>query len=657
MMMPLEVTKSASENPLGVSGPETHIQCASVRHSRESGNPAWIPARAAIGRNDEGSCPPSAHARHLGFQLRSKAPNGSLISAVLLFILILGNDKSSFESVIGASVENPAKKITAPKVEFVDVAKEAGLTARHITGGEVNKEYLIEVNGSGVALFDYNKDDLLDVFLVNGTTLEGFPKGQEPTNHLYQNLGKGRFKDVTQEASLVRTGWGQGVCAGDFDNDGHQDLFVTYYGPNVLYRNRGDGVFDDVTAKAGVLQQTTRWNAGCSFVDYDKDGNLDLFVANYVNLDLKNSLSKKNEKCVWKGIPVVCGPLGLPTGTNILYHNNGDGTFSDFSERSGIARSNTGYGLSSLVSDFDNDGWPDIYVACDSTANILYHNQGNGTFTDEALLTGTAFNKDGKEQGGMGAAAGDYDGDGHFDIVKTNFDGDTPTLYHNNGDGTFFDNTLTAGLGRYTQYVGWGTGFADIDHDGWLDIFMVNGHIYPEVDQHKLDRSYRQDRQVYLNLHDGTFADISGVAGPAIKDRRSSRGAALGDLDGDGSLEIVINNMYDTPSLLKNQGERGNWIILKTIGTKSNRDGIGARVTILAGGRKQMDEVRSGGSFISQNDLRLHFGIGDASKVDRAEVIWPSGRNEFFSDLTAGQVVLIEEGKGKDLRAAVPQAR
>ena len=526
------------------------------------------------------------------------------------------------------------------------MAGKAGLTARHVTGPEQSKEYILESMGSGVALFDYNNDGFLDVFLVNGTTLEGFPKGQEPTNHLYQNGKDGTFKDVTEKANLVRTGWGHGACVGDFDNDGNDDLFVTYYGPNVLYRNQGNGSFVDVTEKAGLLQKGTRWNTGCSFLDYDKDGNLDLFVANYVNFDLKKSMAKSDEKCIWKGIPVYCGPQGLPSGTNILYHNNGDGTFTDVSAASGITQPSPVYGLGSLVSDFDNDGWPDIYVACDSTANVLYHNEGNGHFTDTALITGTAYNKDGKEQGGMGVSAADYDGDGYFDIVKTNFDGDTPTLYHNNGDGTFLDVTLAAGLGLYTYHVGWGTGFLDIDDDGWKDIFMVNGHTYPEVDQHKLDRSYRQPRQIYYNKHNGTFRDISAQSGPAIQDRRNGRGAALGDLDNDGSPEIVINNMNDTPSLLKNLGEKGNWILIKTIGTKSNRDGIGARVVVLAGNQTQIDEVRSGGSYLSQNDFRLHFGLGEATKVDRIEVSWPSGRKEFFSDLKANQIVVLEEGKG-----------
>ncbi len=544
------------------------------------------------------------------------------------------------------SLAAPRIVAPAPKIELVDIAAKAGLTARHVTGAENSKEYILESMGSGVALFDFNNDGFLDVFLVNGTTLEGFPAGKEPTNHLYQNNADGTFRDVTEKANLMRAGWGHGACVGDFDNDGNDDLFVTYYGQNVLYQNKGDGSFVDVTDKAGLVQKVTRWNTGCSFLDYDKDGNLDLFVANYVNFSLKKSMSKSDQNCIWKGIPVYCGPQGLPSGTNILYHNNGDGTFTDVSIQSGITQPNPVYGLGSLVSDFDNDGWPDIYVACDSTANILYHNEGNGKFADRALLTGTAYNKDGKEQGGMGLSAADYDGDGNIDILKTNFDGDTPTLYHNNGNGTFFDATLPAGLGLYTYYVGWGAGFVDIDHDGWKDIFMANGHTYPEVEQHKLERSYRQGRQVYYNARNGTFQDLSSRAGPGISDRRTSRGAALGDLDNDGSLEIVINNMNDTPSLLKNLGEKKNWILIKLVGTTSNRNGIGARVNLFAENRKQVDEVRSGGSYLSQNDFRLHFGIGDAAKVDRIDVIWPSGLKEFFDDLKANQIVNLHEGKG-----------
>src|SRR5262245_7785531 len=520
-----------------------------------------------------------------------------------------------------------------PKVQFTDLAEKAGLTSRHVTGHPDSKEYILESTGSGLALIDYDKDGFLDIFLVNGTTLAGFPPGQEPTNHLYQNNRDGTFKDVTQKANLIRSGWGQGACVGDYDNDGNDDLFVTYYGQNVLYRNTGKAGFVDATEKAVLLQKATRWNTGCSFLDYDKDGNLDLFVANYINLDLKKSMSKASENCIWKGIPVFCGPQGLPPGINILYHNEGNGTFVDVSEKSGITVPRNSYSFTPLVSDYDNDGWPDIYVASDSTANILYHNERNGTFTDIGLLSGTAYNRDGKEQGGMGVSAADYDGDGFFDIVKTNFDGDTSTLYHNNGDGSFFDATLPAGLGRHTDLVGWGTGFFDIDHAGWKDIFIVNGHIYPEVDRYRLERTYRQDRQIFWNSRNGKFLDISSQAGPAILDRRSSRGAAVGDLDNDGSLEIVINNMNDRPSLLKNLGEKGNCILIKTVGKQSNRNGIGARVAVITGKHRQIDEVRSGGSYLSQNDLRLHFGLGRAVKVDRVEILWPSGKKEFFKDL------------------------
>ncbi|MCI0490173.1 MAG: CRTAC1 family protein [Blastocatellia bacterium] len=556
----------------------------------------------------------------------------------------------------------PKLKTPVPKVQFQDVAGKARLSARHVTGSDIEKKYILETTGSGVALIDYDNDGWLDIFLVNGTTLEGFfssatvrdrsltvalLKDGQPTNHLYRNNRDGTFTDVTEKANLVRTGWGQGACVGDFDNDGYDDLLVTYYGQNVLYRNNGKGGFVDVTEKAGLIQKTTRWGTGCSFLDYDKDGHLDLFVANYVDFDIKKIPAKGSSRfCMWKGIPVMCGPRGLPGDTNILYHNNGDGTFTDVSEKSGITGPGARYAFTSLVSDFDNDGWPDIYVACDSTPNILYRNNGDGTFTDTGLISGTAFNEDGQEQAGMGVSAADYDLDGFTDIVKTNFADDTSTLYRNNGDGTFNDVTYQARLGVNTRFLGWGTGFFDFDNDGWKDILMVNGHVYPEVHMHATAGTYKQERLLYWNLRDGTFLDISAAAGPGIQDRRSSRGAAVGDLDNDGSLEIVVLNMNDTPSLLKDSGEKENWILIKTVGKLSNRNGIGARVTVATKGLKQTDEVRSGGSYLSQNDLRLHFGIGDATKIDRVEIHWPSGRDEVFEDLKANQVLVLEEGKG-----------
>ncbi len=537
--------------------------------------------------------------------------------------------------------------IPLPKVQFEDVAVRAGLSFRHVTGPDVDKKYILETTGSGLALFDYDNDGFLDIFLVNGTTFEGFPKEKEPISRLYRNRRNGTYEDVTEKANLVRSGWGQGACVADYDNDGYDDLLVTYFGQNSLYRNNGNGTFSDVTEKVGLLHKLARWSTGCAFLDYDKDGDLDLFVSNYVDFDIKKIPAKgTNQYCQWKGIPVMCGPRGLPGGTNILYQNNGNGTFMDVSEKSGVVKPSGYYAFTALVSDYDNDGWPDIYVACDSTPNILYHNEGNGTFTDIGLISGTAFNEDGQEQAGMGISAADYDNDGFFDIVKTNFTDDTSTLYRNNGDGSFTDVTYPARLGVNTRYLGWGTGFFDFDHDGWKDILMANGHVYPEVDQHSLDSPYKQEKLVYWNLRNGTFLDISKEAGPGVLDRRSSRGVAFGDLDNDGSLEVLVNNMNDTPSLLKNLGERKNWILIKTVGKASNRSGIGARVTVVTGEHRQMDEVRSGSSYNSQNDLRLHFGLADATKVDRIEVSWPSGRKEYLQDVKVNQIVSLEEGKG-----------
>jgi hypothetical protein len=552
--------------------------------------------------------------------------------------------------------------IPLPKVRFLDVAAKAGLAAANVSGPERDKQYIIETTGSGVALFDCDNDGWLDIFVVNGTTLAPPPKGQEPTSHLYRNNHDGTFADITQRAGLTRTGWGQGVCAGDYDNDGDIDLLITYWGQNALYQNNGDATFTDVAEKVGLGQKAVRWSTGCSFLDYDKDGDLDLFIANYIDLDLQKTPARgSNDYCSWKGLAVVCGPRGLPPGVNLLYRNNlkerGNHSFTDVSEASGIAKVTGRYGFTSLVSDYDNDGWPDIYLACDSTPNILFHNEGNGAFTDIGLLSGTAVNEDGQEQAGMGVAAGDYDHDGLIDLVKTNFADDTPTLYRNLGKNLFTDATYPARLGVNTRFLGWGAGFPDVDNDGWKDIFMVNGHVYPEVDTLNSQSPFKQERVLFWNLRDKTFLDITEHSGAGLLDRRASRGVAFGDLDNDGGLEAVVNNLNDLPSLLKNTGERQNWVLLQTVGTKSNRSGIGARVTIIAGGMRQIDEVRSGGSFLSQNDLRLHFGLGKVSLIERAEVLWPSGRKEVFASLKANRVVVLEEGKGAAMESKLSSGK
>ena len=507
------------------------------------------------------------------------------------------------------------------------------------------KKYIVESTGSGVAIVDYDDDGWPDIFLVNGSTLEGFPQGQEPTSHLYHNNHDGTFTDVTRNAGAALTGWGQGVCAGDYDNDGHTDLFVTFWGHNVLLHNNGDGTFRDDTRKAGLWREQPSWSTGCSFVDYDRDGKLDLFIAHYVDFDAGELKDGRNASgCFWMGLSVFCGPRGLKGTRSELYHNNGNGTFSDVSEKSGVARTGSSYCFTTLTADFENDGWPDVYVACDSSPSMFFRNNKDGTFTESALSAGVAYNEDGQVQSGMGVDAGDYDGDGWLDIVKTNFSEDTATLYRNNGDGTFTDATLRAGLGRATQFLGWGTLFVDIDDDGWPDIVMANGHVYPEMEGRDLKSRFREPKELYWNRHDGKFQDVSVDAGPGATAPRNSHGLAAGDLNNDGALELVVNNSYDPPSLLKNFGDRGNWISMKLVGTKSNRDAIGARVTVVSAGRRQIQEVRSGGSYISQNDFRLHFGLGKATHVDSIEVRWPNGAIQKFSGPMANQNVEFQEG-------------
>ncbi len=542
-------------------------------------------------------------------------------------------------------------------VSFVNIARSAGLTHKTIYGDERKNKYLLETTGCGVAWFDYDNDGWLDLFFVNGARLSGLPKGQEPTTRLYRNNRNGTFADVTKQAGLARSGWGQGVCIGDYDNDGFDDLFISYYGKNALYKNNGNGTFADVSEKAGVAGTKTRWGAGGAFVDYDKDGDLDLFVANYIDLDLKTAPTPETGPCLYKGTMVACGPPGLEGGKNILYRNNGDGRLTDVSDKSGVTKAFGTYGLGVVVADFDNDGWPDIYVANDSSPSALYHNNKDGTYTDIGVEVGAAYSSDGKPQAGMGVGVGDYDGDGLLDIFKTNFSGDTSTLYRNlglkSGLLTFDDVTFTSGIGVNTRWLGWGCGFVDFDNDGWLDIFLVNGHVYPEVERLETEAGYPQRKVLYRNLRNGNFKDITEQIGGPLIEPTASRGCAFGDFDNDGDIDVVINPVNDFPVLLRADSTTSNsWISIKAIGAKSNRTGVGARIKIVAENKTQIDEVRSGGSYYSQNDLRVHFGLGKATKVKTIEVRWPSGVVDTLSDVAVNRVIYIKEGMGQVKPAA-----
>ena len=549
-------------------------------------------------------------------------------------------------ALLGAALVAGAPEPMPLRFTFVDVAREAGLVARTIYGGQRTNKYLLETTGCGVAMLDYDNDGFVDLFFVNGTTLEGFPRGQEPTSHLYRNRGNGTFEDTTAKAGLALVGWGQGVCAGDYDNDGFDDLYVTFWGQNRLLRNRGNGTFEDVTARAGLITPT-RWGAGCAFVDVDRDGLLDLFAANYIDFDLKTAPVPESGLCRYKGIPVACGPPGLPGGKNVLYRNTGRGTFSDVSNAAGITRAAGTYGLGVSTLDFDDDGWTDLYVANDSNPSTLYRNRRDGTFEDIAIPAGCAYSQDGKPQAGMGLAIGDYDRNGTIDIFKTNFAGDTSTLYTNVGDGLCEDRTFASGIGMATRWLGWGVGFLDLDHDGWLDLFLVNGHVYPEVSQIRTEAGYEQRKVIYRNLRNGRFEEITERLGPPATTPRAGRGAAFGDIDNDGDVDVAVNNVHDTPNLYRlDLTRQTSWTQLKLVGTKSNRNAIGARVRIVVGGATLVREVQGGGSYYSQNDLRVHAGLGEAAKVDRVEVRWPNGNEEVFRDVPTRRIVTLVEGKG-----------
>src|SRR6266498_197137 len=541
-------------------------------------------------------------------------------------------------------------------VTYVDIANRAGLSGATIYGGVEQKRYIIETNGCGVGFFDYDNDGWMDILVLSGTRLEGFPLGKEPTNHLYRNKHDGTFSDVTEKAGLRHSGWASSVCVGDYDNDGYEDLFITYWGQNVLYHNNGKGVFTDVTQKAGLTTKDTRWGSGCTFVDYDRDGILDLFVANYLRFDIASAPEPgKGANCTWKGVPVNCGPKGFPTDTNLLYHNNGDGTFAVASDLSGISKVQGRYSMTATTTDFNNDGWPDIYVACDSTPSTLYRNNRDGTFTDLALEAGCAYNEDGQAQAGMGLATGDYNADGLIDIFKTHFADDLPALYQNSPRGYFEDTSRAAGF-DHTRYVEWGTGFVDFDNDGWPDIMIVTGSVYPEVEKVLTEYPHRGPRLVYQNLGNGRFKEVTAQSGLGALTPKSSRGCAFGDFDNDGDIDVLIMNMNESPSLLRNEynneQSRGtnSWLKLKLIGTKSNRSAIGARVQVRTGSHFQAQEVTSQSSYYSHNDLRLHFGMGASQKADQIDVRWPSGQTETFKDVAVNQTVTIKERSGKSVR-------
>jgi hypothetical protein len=519
-----------------------------------------------------------------------------------------------------------------------NIAREAGLDMTTVFGGRDKNVYLIETTGTGVAMIDYDGDGLVDLFFVNGSTLDGFPAGTAPTNHLYRNRGDRTFEDVTAKAGLAASGWGQGACVGDYDNDGRDDLFVTYWGENHLYHNEGGGRFIDVTRAAGLDSPRRRWGTGCAFLDYDRDGRLDLFVGNYIDFDPATTPRPESGLCRYRGLPVACGPQGLPGGHNVLYHNRGNGTFDDVSERAGITRATGTYALGVSTLDFDNDGWIDLYVADDSSPSVLYRNNHNGTFTDVALRAGCAYSQDGRAQAGMGVAIGDYDRNGTMDVFKTNFAGDTSTLCE--------DRTFAAGFGLNTRWLGWGAAFVDLDNDGWLDLLLTNGHVYPEVRQVKSEAGYEQPKVVYRNLGNGRFEDVTERVGPPLTTPKAARGAAFGDIDNDGWIDVAIANVNDRPDLYRIRGDASrHWIELKLVGVKSNRDAIGARVHLVAGGVEQWQEVRGGGSYLSQNDFRVHFGLGAAALVDRLDVRWPNGEEEHWTRLSVDQLHVITEGR------------
>src|ERR1700691_1340235 len=545
-----------------------------------------------------------------------------------------------------ADLQRAPAPIRKPFSRFVDVGAEAGLTATTVYGGLSEDMYIIESMGGGCAFFDYDNDGWMDIFIIGGRRLESHPEGT--SNPLYKNNRDGTFTNVTEKAGLQDTGWANGVCVGDYNNDGHEDLFCTYYGQNKLYRNNGDGTFADVTKQAGLYGDSIRFGTGCTFFDYNRDGFLDLFVANYVQFDLEHAPkpSPSNPSCSYEGLAVYCGPRGMVAGSHSLYRNNGDGTFTDVSEESGIAAVHSSYALTSVAADLDEDGWPDLFVASDSTPSLLFMNQHDGTFREEGLLRGVAVSGEGREFAGMGVGVEDCTLDSHLDLFKTHFQRQPSGLYHNSGKADFEDVTVRSGIGVESRFVSWGAGIVDLDNDGYPDIFLVTGNVYPELEKVYPQLPYKSPRIIFRNLGNGAFEELVDEAGPGVSARHPSRGCAFGDFDNDGDLDIIIMNVNEPPSLLRNDAPVENhWLKIKLIGTKSNRSAIGARVVVRYGGKIQAQELASQSSYLSSNDPRLHFGLGDQSSGN-IEVRWPNGLHESFKGVAARQLVTIQEGFG-----------